>query len=295
MAPYLAETIESVLSQDYPNIEYLIMDGGSTDGTLEILSRYRGRIRYISAPDGGAADAINRGFELTTGSVFNWLGADDTLLPGAISAVVKCFASSTDTAAVYGQGYWVDEQGKVLQQYPTIEAFSAELLEQECCICQPACFVRRSAFERVGGLTPALRVAFDYDLWIRMAREMRFQVIPEFLATSRMRADNKTLGLRPQMFRECFEVLKHHYGYIPFQWIFGYCCYLLDHRDQFYQPLRPSLLKYALSLPVGCWRNRNHMGRYLAEWLSKMGRRQFALYWQNAWVARAFGLRSRCN
>jgi glycosyltransferase involved in cell wall biosynthesis len=269
MAPYLRDAIESVLSQDYPNIEYLIMDGGSTDGTLEVLSEYRGRLRYISAADRGAADAINRGCDLTQGSIFAWLSADDTYLSGAVSAAVERLASSPDLAGVYGQGYWVDEQGKVIQQYPTAP-FSPELLQEGCGICQPACFVRRSAFEQAGRLNPNLHVVFDYDLWIRMARSMRFEVLPDFLATSRMYANNKTLSDRQRMFRECFEVLRNQYGYIPFQWIYGYCCYLLDHRDQFFEPLRPSVFKYVMSLPLGCWHNRRRMGRYSTEWFSKM-------------------------
>ena len=95
-ARYIEQTILSVLSQDYANIEYLVMDGGSADGTVEILKRYEGRLRYVSAPDGGPADAINRGFRASRGAIFAWLNADDTYLAGAVSAAVAHFHSQPD-------------------------------------------------------------------------------------------------------------------------------------------------------------------------------------------------------
>src|SRR5690349_10284485 len=99
MATYLRETVESVLSQDYPNIEYIVMDGGSTDGTVELLEGYKGRLKYTSARDGGTADAVNRGFEACRGSIFAWLNADDTYLPGAVSSAVKHLLEHPDAAA----------------------------------------------------------------------------------------------------------------------------------------------------------------------------------------------------
>src|SRR5579871_3122093 len=98
MGRFLEETILSVLEQDYPHVEYLVMDGGSSDGTLETLRRYDGRLRYISAPDSGQADAVNRGFAQTSGPIFAFLNADDTYLPGALSAVVQAFQDHPEAA-----------------------------------------------------------------------------------------------------------------------------------------------------------------------------------------------------
>ncbi|MCE5310924.1 MAG: glycosyltransferase [Acidobacteriales bacterium] len=269
MAGYVRETIESVLAQDYPDIEYIVMDGGSTDGTLEILESYKHRLRYYSGPDKGTADAINQGAALASGSVLAWLNADDTYLPGAVSAAVRHLSASPLAAAACGQAYWVDGSGKVLSAYPTARP-DFYRLQLDCCVCQPACFFRREDFLRAGQLDKALQIAFDYDLWIRLARNSRIELIPHFLATSRMHPDNKTLGNREALYRESFRVLKRHCGYIPLKWIYSYAAWLRDGRDQFYQPMQPSLRVYCRSLPLGFWQNRAHPLRYAREWASAM-------------------------
>ena len=113
-ARFLEETIQSVLAQDYPYIEYIVMDGGSTDGSLNILRSYADRLTYSSGADEGAADAINNGFAKARGEILAWLGADDTYLPGAVSKAVAALNCNPDAAAVYGEGYWTDAQGQVL-------------------------------------------------------------------------------------------------------------------------------------------------------------------------------------
>jgi glycosyltransferase involved in cell wall biosynthesis len=269
MAGFLPQTIESVLSQDYPEIEYVVMDGGSTDGTIEILKRYGDRLRYVSEPDGGAADAINRGFQACRGSILAWLNADDTYTPGAVSAAVRKFVDTSEAEIVYGEACWTDPEARVIGPYP-VRVFDRERLLHECYICQPACFFRRSAFERVGGLNANLQIVFDYDLWIRLSEHHHFFQLDRQLANSRMHTASKTLGSRKQMYQESFQIFKRHSGYIPFRWIHGYCCYMLDGRDQFYEPLQPSFLKYLLSLPVGCWHNRGNVLRFAGEWYSEM-------------------------
>jgi glycosyltransferase involved in cell wall biosynthesis len=268
-ARFVETAIESVLSQDYARIEYIIMDGGSTDGTLQILKRYEDRVTLVSGRDGGAADAIRRGFELSSGNILGWLNADDAYLPGAISAAVRGFESHPDAAVIYGGATWIDQSGESIAPYP-VRDFDRSLLARECFVCQPASFFRRDAFENVGGIDPGLHLTFDYELWIRLARTYRFQRIDRDLALSRMHAANKTLGQRRETFRETFRVLRRHYGYVPFPWIYGYLCYLADGRDQFFQPLEPSLLRYLESLPAGLLWNRSAMGRYLAEWSGVM-------------------------
>src|ERR1035441_1834419 len=106
---FIARTVESVLGQDYPNIEYIVVDGGSTDGTLDILNQYRSRLRYCSGPDQGVADAINKGFAQSRGSIFGWLSSDDTYLPGALSSAVGRLLDAPESAVVYGEAVWVDE------------------------------------------------------------------------------------------------------------------------------------------------------------------------------------------
>jgi glycosyltransferase involved in cell wall biosynthesis len=268
-ARYLEQTIQSVLAQDYPRIEYIVKDGGSTDESLHILKRYEGRLRWVSEPDRGTADAINRGFELSQGEVFAFLNADDFYLPGAISAAVGKLLETPDAAAVYGDAWWVDEEGRPLSPYP-VRDFDPGLLARECFICQPASFLRRDAFKNIGGMDPELDVTFDYELWMRLARIYQLRRIDTPLAYSRMHAANKSLGRRMEVFRQTFQILLRHYGYVPFQWIYGYVCYRADRRDQFFEPLQPSILRYLASLPAGLSVNRDAMARYFAEWLSVM-------------------------
>jgi glycosyltransferase involved in cell wall biosynthesis len=270
-APFLEEAIESVLAQDYPAIEYLVMDAGSADGTLPILERYRGRIRYWSEPDQGAADAINRGFRLGSGAIVAWLNADDRYLPGAVRAAVEHLQENPAAAVAYGEAYWTDEAGRVLGPYPTVKPFDPAMFSRECAVCQPACFMRRSAMEDAGWLDAALHSAFDYDLWIRLARRHPFTHVPAFLAYSRMHRANKSLGQRRQVFEESMAVLRRHYGYVPVNWVYGYLCYRLDGRDQFFEPLRHSPLAYLASLFVGAGHNRRHAARYAREWVGRIG------------------------
>jgi glycosyltransferase involved in cell wall biosynthesis len=269
-AEFLEETIRSVLAQDYPRIEYLVMDAGSTDGTLEILERYRGRLQFVSEPDGGAADAINRGFRKAKGEILAWLGADDLYLPGAISTAVAALGEDPAAAAVYGGGYWIDENGRTLGRYPTVAPYDPAMFRRECPICQPACFMRRKAVEAVNGLDASLHSAFDYDLWVRLSQQYPFRAIPQHLAQSRMHSRNKSLGEKHRMFEECIALLRRYYGYVPVHWVYGYVSFLRDRTDQFFTPLRPSAAAYLRSLAVGARYNTRHPLRYTKEWLATL-------------------------
>jgi glycosyltransferase involved in cell wall biosynthesis len=270
-ARFIERTIQSVLGQDYPKVEYLVMDAGSTDGTLAILERYRGRLSWFSRPDGGAAAAINDGFARTTGSIVAWLNADDAYEPGAISAAIAGLAQAPDAAAVYGEGLWIDERDEPLAPYPTAMPFDEAGFARECFLCQPAVFMRRAALQASGGLDASLHYAFDYDLWIRLSRVGPFAAIPVRLARSRMHRENKTLGSRKQVFQENIRVLRRHYGYVPVNWVYGYLSFLRDGRDQFFEPLRHSALVYLASLPAGTCYNLRKFGRYWGEWFSRLG------------------------
>ena len=279
---FISQTIESVLAQDYPNIEYLIMDGGSTDSTLAVIERYQGRLRWHSGPDSGTADAINRGFEKTSGEILAWLNADDTYQPGAVTTAVRHFLAAPGAGVVYGEGLWIDENGDSLGRYPTRAPYSAELFERECFICQPAAFFRRTVFEAAGGMDVTLHSAFDYELWIRMSRRWPFEPIPVCLATSRMHKANKSLGNRRQMFQESMRVLRKHYGYIPASWVYGYLSYLRDGRDQFFTPLRHSAPVYAESLFAGFCYNWRHPWRYWRDWISPVGFGNLRSLWKDS-------------
>ena len=269
-AEFLDQTIRSVLAQDYPRIEYLVLDGGSTDGTLEILECYRGRLEFTSAPDAGVAEAINRGFQKARGEILAWLGADDLYLPGAISAAVAALDEDPAAAAVYGEGQWIGADGHIIGRYPTVAPYNPAAFRRECPICQPACFMRREAVEAVGGLDVSLRSAFDYDLWIRLSKRYPFRAIPQSLAQSRMHPRNISLRGKERMFEECIQLLRRHYGYVPPQWIYGYVSFLRDRTDQFFTPLRISPAVYLRSLVVGSRYNARHLLRYWKDWLAPL-------------------------
>lgn len=268
-ARFIEETIESIRAQDYPFIEHIVMDAGSTDGTLDILRRYEDQLKWISQKDNGAADAINRGFSHAHGEIFAFLNADDLYAPNAVSIAVCALEDHPDASVVYGGGIWIDQQGERIGPYP-VRDFDPALLARECFICQPASFLRRSAFENAGGLDPDLHLTFDYELWMRLARVHSMHRIGDTLAFSRMHRSNKSLGQRRDVFRETFQILKRHYGYVPFEWIYAYLSHAADRRDQFFEPLQPSMLRYLESLPAGLWMNRAAMPRYFADWFRVM-------------------------
>jgi len=266
MAYYLRNTIESVFAQDYPRIEYIVVDGGSIDNTPEILNGYAGRLRSITGQDKGPSDAAHKGFQQASGEIFAWLNADDVYLPGAVRTAVEYLLAHPEVDVVYGEGYWIDESGAVIRRYPTLP-FDPKMLERDCFICQPAAFIRASAYRRCG-LDPDVNQSFDYDLWIRMAKQnIRFAAIPEYLAGSRMHQGAKTIYERDEVFHASMDLLRRHYGYIPFPWVFGYAAYRMDGRDQFFHPLQPSLRKYLASLPLGLRLNPGKRFRFFAEWL----------------------------
>lgn len=271
---YLLETIESVLSQDYPRIEYIVVDGGSHDDTNQILARYEPHIRVVRGSDNGAAQAINRGFHRGGGVICAWLSADDTLLPGSVSTAVKRFQIGQSPGVVYGEANWTASDSKVLDRYPT-SPDAIQHLWRECLICQPSAFVRRSALEAIGYLDENLKSAFDYDLWIRLSRKVDFVYLDRCLATSRMHRANLTLAQRRTALSEAMTVQLRHFGYTPVQAVYGYCAYQLDKRDQFFEPLRPSILAYCLSLGYGMLLNRRSRWRFLREWASKLNPSSF--------------------
>jgi len=265
MAGFLAETIDSVLAQDWPHVDYLVMDGGSRDGTRELLESYGERIRWVSEPDGGQADAVNRGFERTDGAAFTFLNADDVYRPGALRRAVEGLASNPGAGAVYGDADYVDERGETVRPYP-VRDFDRERLMHECFVCQPAAFVRRDAWRDCGGLDSSLHYALDYDLWIRLSERMPLVRIPGTLATSRMHRDNKTLGQRVRLYRESVKVVKRHFGYVPMTWLEQYARRLVDGVDQFYEHSAPSRRSRAAALALGLRHNPTQPHRFWRDW-----------------------------
>lgn len=247
---FIKETIESVLNQDYPNIEYIVMDGGSTDNTVEILKSYGDRIKWVSEKDNGQADAVNKGIRRANGSIIGWLNSDDTYLEGAVRKMVKYLKTHTDTDMVYGEGYYIDKNGNITERYLT-EKFNRTRLGEQCIICQPTAFFTKQIIEEVGMLDAEHQLSMDYELWMRIAKAGKVAYIPEYVATSRMYEENKTLSRRDEVFEETIRAVKKHYGYVPITWINGYADYLCKgSRGKDYQRKNKILFtKYNISNP----------------------------------------------
>ena len=166
---FIEETVKSVLSQDYPNIEYIVVDGGSTDNTLNILKKYEGRLKWVSEKDRGQADAIAKGFRMSKGEILAWLNSDDTYLPGAVSDAVGCLTRRREVGLVYGQAYYVDGDGERMARYPAGPTDHRGLRRGVTTIPQQATFFRSRVWRMVGPLDPSFYYAMDYDLWVRIS------------------------------------------------------------------------------------------------------------------------------
>lgn len=192
---FLAATIDSVLAQDYGHIEFLVVDGGSTDGSLSVLERYGDRVRWISEPDEGQADAVDKGIRQTQGEIVAWLNSDDRYVPGAITTAVNALARHPEAPGIYGDAEFIDAVGNRLGPCIQVEPFDlARLINVTDFVVQPAAFFRRTAYEAVGGLDRSLHYCLDYDLWIRMGLSAPLEYIPRPLAQVRIHSATKTSG-----------------------------------------------------------------------------------------------------
>ncbi len=200
---FIAETIASILSQDYPHIEYLVVDGGSTDHTLDVLRSFGDRVNWVSEPDRGQSDAINKGWRRTHGEVIAWLNADDVYRPGTISKVVAFLREHPDVELVYGDCDYINEHGDVLGRHHARPANGVDLLCSPVgIVSQPATFLRRHVLHTVGYLDEALHNCLDFDYWVRVASRHRMAYLPECLAAFRVHQGSKTVRLSARASQE---------------------------------------------------------------------------------------------
>lgn len=206
-ARYLETTIQSVLSQDYAPIEYILIDGASTDGSTEIIRKYQDRFAYwISEKDSGQAEAVNKGLSRAKGQIIAWLNSDDYYLPYTISAVVRVFEENPDLVMVYGNMLAVDEQGQ------TINLLKYKQLSLEDLLCfqiigQPSVFFRRAALETAGLLDTNLHFLLDHHLWLRIAQQGKILHIPQTWSAARYHAEAKNRAKAAEFGREAFWIL----------------------------------------------------------------------------------------
>lgn len=195
---FIDATIQSVLSQEYPNLEYIIVDGGSTDGTLSILEKYTGQLRWISEKDEGQTDAINKGMRLATGDILAYLNADDILLPGSLWEVGRIFEKHPGVHWLTGRCKIVDEHGKdmraAISLYKNLLLYSSSyrLLLVTNYISQPSTFWRMELQGRCGLFDPTLNFVMDYDYWLRLWKEAPPFIYHRELGGFRIQRNSKT-------------------------------------------------------------------------------------------------------
>jgi glycosyltransferase involved in cell wall biosynthesis len=224
---FLKRTIESVLTQTYPNIEYIVIDGGSQDNSLEVLRSYGNRFSWVSEPDNGQTDAINKGLSETNGEILAYLNSDDVLVPGAIEKVVRFFHKHPDCDMVYGNADYIDKEDNVIGCYKTVE-YSFDRLVEDCMVCQPAAFWRRRVAVKIGPFDEHLNFTMDYDYWLRIAKSGGIICfLPEKLACSRLYPETKTLSSRAKIYHEIFDICRKHAGHAHLNYFQGYWHHLI--------------------------------------------------------------------
>lgn len=190
---FIEQTILSVKNQTYPNIEHIVVDGGSTDETLDILRKYSDSLIWISEPDEGQSDAINKGWRMAKGEILGWLNSDDTYMPWAVQTAINFLSENPGIGMVYGGCNIIDERGKVTGQCVATEFDLAEMLCNRGGVAQPAAFLRRALLDEVGYLDTNLHLAMDFDLWIRIGLRFKVKYIPQLLANFRMCPGTKSV------------------------------------------------------------------------------------------------------
>jgi len=212
-AGFIEETIRSVLDQETGMpVEHIVVDGGSDDGTVDILKKYSGKVIWLSEKDEGQSDAVNKGVEMASGNIIGWLNSDDLYLPGSLKKVEDAFNEKPESLWLYGDCRMIDEQGREVRKWITSyknrlsRSFSYNKLLLENFISQPAVFFRKDAFLSAGKLDLSLGYAMDYDLWIRLSRLGEPAVIHEDLALFRLHSGSKSIRNYQNLFSEQYRV-----------------------------------------------------------------------------------------
>lgn len=220
---FLERTLQSVLSQGSEVGEIIVQDGGSTDGSVEILRRYGelhpGLIQWTSGKDGGQTAAINTGLKKATGDIVCYLNSDDVFYPGALRAVREIFGIKPDVDFVYGLADHIDEEDKVLEPYE-IESWDYRRLIENCYFCQPATFWRRSVHGKVGYFDESLQFCMDYEFWLRAGQSCKFFHLALPLAGARRHREAKTFRLRHVGHQEINRIMpRYNSGHVPLKWV----------------------------------------------------------------------------
>lgn len=204
--PYLEKTIQSVLSQGYPNLDYVVIDGGSTDQSVGIIRKYESQLSYwVSEKDRGQSHAINKGFERADGDILGWLNSDDWLAPNALAAIAQAAEAYPQAGAFVGHGAKVDLSGNVVYYKKPRALTFIDMCQwmDGGNFMQPSCFFRREAWLAAGPLDEDVHIALDVDLWLKMAKKIQFQALDQLLSYALVHDGAKTTAFRNLMVVDC--------------------------------------------------------------------------------------------
>ena len=220
---FLERTILSVLNQNYPNLEYIIIDGGSTDGSVEIIKKYEKYLTYwVSEKDKGQADAINKGFKKSTGEILAWLNSDDTYLPGIFYKIAKDFRQNSEVDLIFGNIYFVDDTDKRIRELRFTEFDFSTLIYEGGNLHQTGTFWTRKIYEKVGGLNSNYKFCMDYDFFCRVAKAGKLCHMRDFFANFRMHANAKSSTISHIGHKEHKEIMRRYIPKSMNKWNFRY-------------------------------------------------------------------------
>lgn len=212
---FIEETIRSVLLQGYPNLEYMLVDGGSTDNSLEIIKKYEKYLSYwVSEPDKGPTDAINKGWQRASGEIIAYLNSDDAYFPGALATVAEAFQQNPQAKAICGKEVRINKEGLVLAEYSVKEGNRLSLLNLNA-PPQPATFIKKILLDSVGGIDLNIKYIFDLELCLRISRLNTITSIPNILAVTRWHNDTITLNRRSEIGSELVRIIKNEMKLYP--------------------------------------------------------------------------------
>lgn len=218
-ASFLRDTIESVLGQDYPHVEHIILDDGSTDETASILSEYTGRLAWESQPNMGQTPTINKGWQRCRGEILTWLNSDDTFLPGALTRAVELLQQKPEVGIVYGDTLFTEADGTPIAPNQSRGTFNYQKFVVECenPIPQPSAFIRRSVVEDVGLLDPHYYYFMDWDFWLRAGARHSIEYVPELFSTYRLHPESKTVAQSARAAPELERMYQNYFAldYVP--------------------------------------------------------------------------------
>jgi glycosyltransferase involved in cell wall biosynthesis len=251
---FIGRTLQSVAVQSGAQIDHVVVDGGSTDNTIDVLKNFGGGVHWLSEKDNGQADAVNKGIRGTAGEIIGWLNSDDIYYPGTISRVVAFFEAHPEVDVTYGMADHIDAHDNAFETYPS-ESWNFERLKETCFICQPAAFFRRRVVEKHGLLDDNLHYCMDYEFWLRLGSAgVQFGYLQDKLAGSRLYAENKTLGSRIKVHAEINDVLKKLFGKVPDRWLWNYTHAVVEDKvDRLKQPRRFAFYMLVVAIKAA-WR-----------------------------------------